>query len=163
MKRKRKIHCYTKKGEFVKLYNSVIEAQRAMGVAEGSITKAAKSGGTCAGYRWIYADEDTLFTPDHDDLPPLKTSLKHGISIQEFREKHDVMVIIRKAVRKLKKGELIPSIEFVQDLKLPGGVSYKDKIMSAEFEPYRGQVSASDIYWGHPEDITELKQDRLLK
>ena len=85
------------------------------------------------------------------------------MSIQDFREKYDVTVIIRKGVSRLKKGELLTMSEFVQDLQLPGGTGYKDKLMSSEFEPYRGQVTSSDIRWGHPDDIATLKQDRLLR
>jgi len=162
MGKARAVNCYTKKREFVRSYPSVVAAERDMSLAEGCIIKAAKVGGTSGGYRWKYADEDDS-SSSHTDSSGIHSPVKKGMSIQEFREKHDVMIIIRKGVRALKKGELLTTAEFVHDLKLPGGTGYRDKLMLDEFEVYRGQVNANDIRWGHPDDIAELKEDRLLK
>lgn len=90
-------------------------------------------------------------------------SIKRGMSLKEFQEKYDPLEIIRKGVTSLKKNEIITQAEFIHDLNLPGGVSYRDKLMLDEFEPYRGAVNASDIRWGHPDDIALLKSKRLLK
>ena len=150
----RKVSCFTKDGAFVREFDSMKEAGSFATVSPENITKAISRNGAAGGYRWGRKEQD---------IPESKASTKRGVSVTEFREKHDVMIILRKGVRNLRKGELLTIAEFAHDLKLPGGVGYKDKLLLDEFEPYRGRVTANDVRWGHPDDIAELKRDRLLK
>ena len=91
----------------------------------------------------------------------LKTMTSEGITEQDFRRQFDNRYILREAVKELKKGQLIDQRKFIQNLKLIG--TYKDILEEADFEPFRGKISSDKIFWSHPETITKLKEESLLR
>jgi len=92
---------------------------------------------------------------------PKKTMTNEGISENDFRKQFDNRYILREAVKGLKKGQLIDQRKFIQSLKLVG--TYKDILEEADFESFRGKISSDKIFWSHPETITKLKDESLLR
>ena len=84
-----------------------------------------------------------------------------GITEQDFRRQFDNRYILREAVKELKKGQLVDQRKFIQNLKLIG--TYKDILEEADFEPFRGKISSDKIFWSHPDTITKLKEESLLR
>lgn len=82
-----------------------------------------------------------------------------GISISEFRLKYDVRSIVGQAVKHLEKGRMLTQQEFVRRYNIRG--AYRDILEGPEFKQYRGKVSGT-VYWGHPDDIAQLKNEGLL-
>lgn len=154
-------------GDFVKSFSSVADAERAAGVSSGQLTKdiSRQKKTPTSGFFWSYEKQDKIDMSDRraGRTTPAPSTIKRGLSVKEFRLKHDVLEIIRMGVKKLRKDEIISQAEFIAELKLPGGKSYKEVLGLEEFEAYRGFLNANDIRWGHPDDIAELKADRLLK
>ena len=89
------------------------------------------------------------------------TQTNEGISEQDFRKQFDNRFILREAVKELKKGQLVDQRKFIQSLKLVG--PYKDILEEADFEPFRGKISADKVFWSHPDTIEKLKAESLLK
>jgi len=90
-----------------------------------------------------------------------KNMTGEGITEQDFRRQFDNRYILREAVKELKKGQLIDQRKFVQSLKLVG--TYKDILEEADFELFRGKISSDKIFWSHPETISKLKAESLLR
>lgn len=88
---------------------------------------------------------------------------KKGLSLQQLREKYDVMTIIRNGCKQLQKDDIITLSEFKSRLNLPGNVSHREAFFAPEFEQYRGKISNDDIRWSHPVTITLAKEEKLLK
>lgn len=159
----KEVHAYDpKSGDYVRSYPSATEAEKALSVYSDGIGSTVRKGRqtVLSGFLWSYEK-----MPNFGGLleSPSPTIKKRGMSVRDFRKKHDAIEIIREGVKKLRRDDLITQAQFVADLKFPGGVSYRDKLMLEEFEPYRGMVNANDVRWGHPDDIADLKADGLLK
>ena len=90
-----------------------------------------------------------------------KTMINEGITEQDFRKQFDNRYILSEAVKDLKKGQLIDQRKFIQSLKLIG--TYKDILEEVDFELFRGKISSDKIFWSHPETISKLKSESLLR
>lgn len=172
MGKTRNVYAYSPiSGDFVQEYESVSIAERTNGLSRGRISEALSVGKKTptGGYFWSYEKfesfdlTDAVVAPEVQPVQSTRAVPKKGISISEFRQKYDALEIIRQGARALKKGNVVLQQDFISELKLPGGVGYKDKLEASEFEPFRGQVNANKIYWGHPDDIERLKEEGLLK
>jgi len=91
------------------------------------------------------------------------TNNKIGISIAEFREKHDLNFIVSKVLKTLDRQHLYEKADIAKLCKLnptyPGLRSTLEEVK--EFDKYRGRV-AGRYYWGHPEVIEQLKNEGQL-
>lgn len=137
--------------EVIREFDSIADAERDVGIAvgRGDISKAVSKGHKCKGYYW--------------SAEATQEVKSRGIKLMDFRMKYDIMLILENGCKQLKRGELLPTSEFIRGLSIPGGVPYREKLNDPAFEKYRGKVSASEVYWGHPDDIAQLKDERLLK
>ena len=88
---------------------------------------------------------------------------KIGISISEFREKHDLNFIVSKVLRTLDQQHLYEKSDIAKLCKLnPTYPNLRATLEETkEFEGYRGRV-AGRYYWGHPEVIEQLKTEGQL-
>jgi len=86
-----------------------------------------------------------------------------GITIAEFREKHDLNFIVNKVLKALDRQHLYEKTDIAKLCKLnptyPGLRSTLEE--TKEFEPYRGRV-AGRFYWGHPDIVSQLKNEGQL-
>jgi len=83
----------------------------------------------------------------------------NGLSETDLRRRHDNAYKVAEAASKLTAGEFIPEADFVSSLRLKGG--YRSVLERQQFERYRGKADGI-VYWGHPESIKRLKDDRVL-
>lgn len=173
-KRSKKVYVYDLEKQTQTEYQSFTDAENAIGKYRGGISDMFSNGFE----KWKHYKFSMTPFPS---LPVLKDGggneeggnqegdstissyIKRGITVDEFKEKFDVSTIIRKACQKLQRNEILTQSEFVEGLNLPTNTGYREKLMSPEFEKYRGMVNSSDIRWGHPEDIAMLKAERLLR
>lgn len=92
-----------------------------------------------------------------------QTQSNIGITISEFREKHDLNFIINKALKQLDRKLLYEKTDIAKLCKLtptyPGLRATLEE--TKEFESFRGKV-AGKIYFGHPETIGTLKNEGQL-
>ena len=86
-----------------------------------------------------------------------------GISISEFRDKHDLNHIVTKVLKTLDKQHLFEKADIAKLCNLnptyPGLRSTLEETKT--FEGYRGKV-AGRFYFGHPEVIEQLKNEGQL-
>lgn len=88
---------------------------------------------------------------------------KIGISISEFRDKHDLNHIVTKVLKTLDRHHLYEKSDVAKLCKLvptyPGLRPTLEE--TKDFEQYRGKV-AGRFYYGHPDVITQLKGEGQL-
>ena len=86
-----------------------------------------------------------------------------GISISEFREKHDLNFIVTKILKTLDRKLLYEKSDVAKLCKL--NPTYPNLRATLEetkdFEQHRGRV-ASKFYYGHPDTILQLKEEGQL-
>lgn len=92
--------------------------------------------------------------------PQEQAKPKIGISIEEFRQKNDIFLIVECAAKKLERGVFVPEPEFVKEF-FPGKTGYKTALEQESCKKYRGK-SQGKWYWGHPDDIAEFKSKHML-
>ena len=90
----------------------------------------------------------------------IKSVPMSGISLVDFRSKHDPKFILIQKVGDLKKGVLVLESKFIEYCKMQG-LKYRDIIDGDNFSIYRGKASGK-MYWSHPETIAALKEETLL-
>jgi len=97
-----------------------------------------------------------------DQIETIKPQQKIGMSLNEFRQKHDINFILKNVLKNL-TGELVyEKDDIVKMCKLrPGYPGLNMVLESNEFEIYRGRI-AGKIYWAAPKIIEELKSQGLL-
>jgi hypothetical protein len=90
----------------------------------------------------------------------IQVERKIGISIDQFRKKHDIFHIVSEAARKLKKDVFLTESEFVQvnGIRMVG---YRDALGLPENSKYKGKAG-STIYWSHPDTIRQMKSEGTL-
>lgn len=95
----------------------------------------------------------------NNDKPPL--SAKNVISMTELKQRHDVDFKVMEALKGLKKDEFIEKDELIRRVGLRPGYPR----MSATIDSYKEYFGRADskMYWGHPEDIAQLKEEGTLQ
>ena len=83
--------------------------------------------------------------------------------MNDFKKQFDPMTQIREAVRRLEKGTLYKRQEFVQKFGIKTQGGYREFLNDDEFEQYRGNINNEIQFFGHPEDIQQLKSEGLLR
>lgn len=158
--KKRSINCI-KDGEIIATYESIMEAERSIGVCPGSINKVIEKNNTSGGYHWEYTNSESKPHPSHlSSVKTNPTKSRRGLSEAELRAKHDNHYKIGKALKSLKKGEFIPESEFIISIGLAGG-GYRRWLDSSNYNDYRGKAQGI-TYYGHPEDIKRMKDETVL-
>ncbi len=102
----------------------------------------------------------SLIFTDGVSPPSINGNLK-GISMDEFRSKHDNKYIIFSKVGDLQIGTLVPENKFIEYCKINRSGGYRESVNHEDFEQYRGKASGV-TYWSHPNTIAKLKSDSLL-
>ncbi len=97
---------------------------------------------------------------DQDVTPEVKKTVKQSISMSELRSRHDVDFKVLKALKALRKGEFIEKDEVIRRIGLRAGYPRLSATLDSHKE-YFGKAD-SKIYWGHPEEIAELKEEQIL-
>lgn len=91
---------------------------------------------------------------------PKVEKMKKGITVSELRLKHDNKFIIKTNAKKLEKDMFLTDSEFRTSCNFTGG--YKDAIEHSDFSIYKGKAGGT-IYWSHPESISRMKNEGVLK
>jgi transcriptional regulator NrdR family protein len=82
---------------------------------------------------------------------------------EELRSKYDNKFILRNAVAKLEKGVYTPENEFITNCKIKVSSGYRMAVDSEEFLGFRGVAPGGVVYWSHPESISKMKNEGILK
>jgi hypothetical protein len=82
---------------------------------------------------------------------------------EELRSKYDNKFILRNAVAKLEKGVYTPENEFISNCKIKVSSGYRMAVDSEEFLVFRGVAPGGVVYWSHPESISRMKTEGILK
>lgn len=83
------------------------------------------------------------------------------ISVEDFRRKNDIYLLVSEAAKNLKRGELLEEATFIREF-IAGKQGYRPALDHADMKKYRGKQSGGKYLWGHPEDIAMLRKDGLL-
>jgi hypothetical protein len=88
---------------------------------------------------------------------------KIGLSIDEFRQRHDLNFIVKNVLENLEGDKVYEKADIVRLCNLRAGYPGLNDVLeqNKEFEVYRGKV-AGKFYWGKPDVIKELKDEVLL-
>jgi len=96
-----------------------------------------------------------------DGVTPRETvKPKVGMSLDEFRDKHDVEFIINKTLDKLDPGVIYEKADLVKLSGLPYSAPGLTTILDSKTK-YYGKIS-SKIYYSHPDTIKMLKDQAKL-
>lgn len=147
--KKKPVNCI-ENGNIIATYESIMDAERALGIYPGNINKVIGKDRMAGGYQWKYANGEQKAI----------TAVKRGLSEAELRAKHDNHYKISKALKSLKKGEFIPEPELISSIGLSGG-GYRRWLDSNNYNDYRGKAQGI-TYYGHPEDIRRMKDETVL-
>jgi transposase-like protein len=82
---------------------------------------------------------------------------------EELRSKYDNKFILRNAVKKLENSIYVPETEFISKCGIKTSSGYRMTIDSDEFQIYRGVAPGGVVYWSHPESISKMKNEGILK
>ena len=107
----------------------------------------------------IFLASNTPPNSKMENLPKVE-KMKKGITVSELRLKHDNKFIIKTNAKKLEKDMFLTDSEFRTSCNFTGG--YKDAIEHPDFSIYKGKAG-STIYWSHPESISRMKNEGVLK
>ena len=89
-------------------------------------------------------------------------SKKIGMTLDEFREKHDVDFIVQKALDRLEKDMIYEKSDIIQLTGLRAGYpGLSATLEAAEFKRYRGRAGGI-TYWSHPKTIDELREQAKI-
>ena len=83
-----------------------------------------------------------------------------GMSLEEFRDKHDVEFIITKTLSKMDKNMIYEKSDIVKMSGLPYGAQGLTNILESKKE-YYGKISGK-VYYSHPDTIKMLKEQAKL-
>jgi len=83
-----------------------------------------------------------------------------GMSLEEFRDKHDVEFIITKTLTKLDKNMVYEKSDLVKMSGLPYSAQGLTAILESKKE-YYGKISGK-VYYSHPDTIKMLKEQAKL-
>ncbi len=86
-----------------------------------------------------------------------------GISIDEFRKRHDILFIVTNVIKSLNGDMLYEKADLCKLCKLTLSTAGLTSIIQEhkDFEDYRGRIHGK-YYWGNPEIIKKLKEEGLL-
>ncbi len=90
------------------------------------------------------------------------TTEKTGLTKNEIRQRYANRFRIQKAARLLKRDEIVSENEFINLCDFAPGTQYRSYMAEEEFKQYKGRAGGV-TYWGHPDDIDELKKEFTLK
>lgn len=90
-------------------------------------------------------------------------TLKVGISINEFRQRHDLNFIVGKVLQNLEPDKIYEKSDIVKLCNLrPGYPGLNDVLESnSDFQKYRGRI-AGKYYWGTPDVIKSFVNEGIL-
>lgn len=94
---------------------------------------------------------------------PVKAEIKPkklGISITEFRKKHDVDFIVGEMLKKLQRNTFLTKSEVIQLTGLRSGYPGLSGTLEAASD-YMGKAGGT-TYWAHPDSIRELKNETIM-
>jgi hypothetical protein len=87
---------------------------------------------------------------------------KGGVSVDEFRARHDPLYRMRQAVKLLTGQRLWPEAEFRERLAGLDTTKFRSKADLQEFERFHGRANGI-TYWAAPSVITSLKADGSMQ
>jgi len=96
------------------------------------------------------------------EMVPRYSSNPVGLTLNEFRAKHDVLYKMRQAVEKLEIGRILTDSEFREHLVCAEIGKYRSKADLPEFGPYKGR-SGGITYWSHKSTIANLKSQGVMQ
>jgi len=109
-----------------------------------------------------YRCNDCGYNFEEGVTPREAAPVKHkvGMSLDEFRDKHDVEYIINKTLDKLDAGVIYEKADLVKLSGLPYSAPGLTTILESNTR-YYGKIS-SKIYYSHPDTIKMLKDQAKL-
>jgi hypothetical protein len=79
-----------------------------------------------------------------------------GVHKDDLKRKYDVGRIVDEAIQQLKpEGYLMTQSQFIDHCAI-AGMKYTDILSDLKYEAYRGKLGGT-TYWGHPDDIKDMK------
>ena len=83
-----------------------------------------------------------------------------GMTLDQFREKHDVDYIVEKTLKTLSKGKIYEKTDVIKLTGLRTGYPGLSAALENATE-YKGKAGGVS-YWGHPDDIAQLKLEGTM-
>jgi hypothetical protein len=133
---------------------------------EGAIRACCKNLGYSTGSvrtktrEWI--KKGYLKSKDDSNSPILKKSSSLGLSVNDMREKYDVLYKIEIAVKGIPIGRFIPEAEFRECVVKSEASRFRAKADLEQFNKYKG-IAKGITYWANPSDIKKLKDQGVLQ
>jgi len=86
-----------------------------------------------------------------------------GISVDQFRKKHDIVFILSQVMERFEEGMLYEKSDVIKMAGLSPGYSGISTVLESEnFKKYSGKAG-STRYWARPELITKLTEEGIMR
>jgi hypothetical protein len=104
--------------------------------------------------------KESLQPLDQTEKPVIQQKI--GMSLSEFRQRHDLNFILKNVLQNLNSDLIYERDDIIKLCKLrPGYPGLNTVLESNEFEDYRGRI-AGRVYWSTPKIMEDLKSQGLL-
>jgi len=110
--------------------------------------------------RWYCRDCGKTYTVPAEGDPPKPSKAKIGMTLNEFRDKHDIEHIVDKTLKKLRPDLIYEKNDIVKLAALNYSAPGLGTVLESKSE-YYGKAG-SKIYYSHPDTIKELKEQAKL-
>ena len=94
------------------------------------------------------------------DLLKMEKKSQIGMTLEQFRQKHDVDYIVEKTLKQLSKGMIYEKTDVTKLTGLRSGYPGLSAALENATE-YKGKAGGTG-YWGHPETINQLKLEGTM-
>ncbi len=92
-----------------------------------------------------------------------KSKKMGGISVEQFRKKHDVVFILSQVMEKFEEGLLYEKSDVIRMANLsPGYPGIGTVLESEDFKKFSGKAGAT-MYWAKAELITKLTEEGIMR
>ena len=92
-----------------------------------------------------------------------KSNKNMGISVDQFRKKHDIVFILSQVMERLEEGMLYEKSDVIKMANIsPGYPGINTVLESENFRKYSGKAG-STMYWAKPELITKLTEEGIMR
>ena len=92
--------------------------------------------------------------------PVMEKKSQIGMTLEQFRQKHDVDYIVEKTLKQLSKGMIYEKTDVTKLTGLRSGYPGLSAALENATE-YKGKAGGTG-YWGHPETINQLKLEGTM-
>ena len=93
-------------------------------------------------------------------VPVMEKKSQIGMTLEQFRQKHDVDYIVERTLKTLQKERVYEKTDVIKLTGLRSGYPGLSLALENATE-YKGKAGGVS-YWGHPEDIAQLKLEGTM-